>query len=56
MKSKINVVQVNPPIPSRNFDYVATRDGYEEGDPIGYGATKEDAIQNLIEVEEDSHV
>lgn len=56
MKSKINVVQINPPIPSRNFDYCATRDGYEEGDPIGHGATEEEAIQNLIEVEGDSHV
>lgn len=51
MKSKINVVQVNPPIPSRNFDYVATRDNYDEGDPVGYGATEQEAIDNLIEAE-----
>lgn len=56
MKSKINVVQINPPIPSRSFDYCATRDGYEEGDPIGYGATEEEAALKLIEVEEDNHV
>jgi hypothetical protein len=39
---------VNPPIPSRDFDWSATRDGYDEGDPIGWGRTEAAAIDNLI--------
>ena len=37
------------PIPVRRFDWEATHsDFYEEGDPIGYGKTKEEAIEDLI--------
>ena len=36
------------PIPIRNFDWSATFDGYDAGDPIGYGATEQDAINDLI--------
>jgi len=39
---------VNPPIPSRDFDWSAKRDGYDEGDPIGWGSTEAAAIANLI--------
>ena len=39
---------VNPPIPSRDFDWSATHDSYDEGDPIGWGSTKESAIDDLI--------
>jgi hypothetical protein len=39
---------VNPPIPVRDFDWSATRDGYDEGDPIGWGRAEEEAIDNLI--------
>lgn len=43
----INVSFVYPPIPDRRSDYCATRDGYEGGDPIGYGATEQAAIEDL---------
>lgn len=47
------------PIGSRNFDWSAVEDGYEPGDatddgylpgdPVGYGATEQDAIDDLKE-------
>jgi hypothetical protein len=40
-----------PPIPWRGADYCAVRDGYDEGDPIGYGETEEEAIETLISIE-----
>jgi hypothetical protein len=40
---------INPPIPNRNFDWEAVGDYYDEGDPIGYGATEKEAIDNLEE-------
>jgi hypothetical protein len=40
---------INPPIPSRNFDWEAVEDNYDEGDPIGYGKTEQEAIDNLEE-------
>lgn len=40
---------VNPPIPSRNFDWSAVLEGYEGGDPIGYGRTEALAITALQE-------
>ena len=42
----------NPPIPDRRFDWCAFRYGCEPEEPIGYGSTPEDAIQNLHEEEE----
>lgn len=41
-----------PPIPWRGADYCAIRDGYDEGDPMGYGETEAEAIAALIEREE----
>lgn len=35
------------PIPIRSFDWTATFDGYEPGDPIGYGTTEAQAIKSL---------
>lgn len=35
------------PIPLRQFDWEATEDDYEGGDPIGFGATCEEAIADL---------
>jgi hypothetical protein len=32
----------------RQFDYCATRDGYQGGDPIGYGASPALAIDDLL--------
>jgi hypothetical protein len=46
---KINISYEPKPIPMRNFDYCATFDGYEPGDPIGYGATEEAAKAELLE-------
>jgi len=42
-----------PPIPLRQFDWSAVRDGYEPGMPIGRGATEEAAIADLLEQEEE---
>jgi hypothetical protein len=39
------------PIPMRQFDWEAVRDGYEGGDPLGLGATEEEAIADLLEQE-----
>ena len=38
---------VNPPIPIRDFDWSATHDDYDEGDPIGWGSTESRAIDDL---------
>lgn len=43
-----------PPIPVRNFDWVAVLDNYDGApdaghQPTGYGCTREDAIDDLIE-------
>lgn len=37
------------PIPPRQFDWSAVTDNYEGGDPIGYGATEQEAIADLQE-------
>ena len=39
-----------PPIPLRCYDWHATEDGYEPGDPVGYGATEAEAIAELQEL------
>ena len=46
---KIETQYVNPPIPINNFDWQATYEGYDEGDPVGHGATEQAAIEDLIE-------
>lgn len=50
---KIRTEYVHPPIPDRSNDWSAVFDGYEGGDPIGWGATEKEAIQDLIEQVED---
>ena len=40
---------IYPPIPARQFDWQATLDGYEPGDPCGHGADKFDAVRDLLE-------
>lgn len=42
---------IHPPIPARCYDWQATREGYEPGDPIGYGATSHEAVADLLEQE-----
>ena len=39
---------INPPIPIRCFDWSATTDNYEPGEPISYGATEADAVEELL--------
>jgi hypothetical protein len=53
MKLKIRVEFVYPPIPQRQFDWSAALDGYEPGDPLGYGPTKWEAVRDLIDQLED---
>ena len=40
------------PIPVLNYDWIAFRDNYEPGMSIGKGATKEEAIADLLAEEE----
>ena len=37
------------PIPVRQFDWVATEDGYEPGRPLGFGETEQEAVDDLLE-------
>lgn len=52
MFSKIIIHHEFPPIPVRTFDWCATRAGWEPGDPIGWGAIPQDALQDLLDEEE----
>jgi hypothetical protein len=46
------IVRLNPkPIPNFNFDWEAWRDGHEERG-MGYGATKEMAIADFLDMED----
>ena len=49
MARKIITHNEFPPIPIRSFDWMATYDNYEPGSPIGYGATEQEAIADLVE-------
>jgi len=44
---------LRPPIPIRSFDWAAFREDYDQADPIGRGATKKEAIADLIKQEEE---
>ena len=48
----IRTQHMPPPIPDRRYDWSAVRDGYDAGDPIGRGATEQQAIDDLIEQEQ----
>lgn len=50
---KVILNHVYPPIPVRQYDWSAERDGYEPGDPLGWGETPEKAIEDLEEQERD---
>lgn len=39
-----------PPIPTRAHDWSAVTEDYEPGDPIGYGETEAEAIEDLIDL------
>lgn len=49
---KIITVYDPPPIPFRDCDYQATREGWDLGDPIGHGETPAEAIADLLQEEE----
>lgn len=51
---KIIITNDYPPIPIRKYDWSAIREGYDDGNLIGYGKTKQDAIDDLMEQETDS--
>lgn len=44
--------RVDPPIPSRQYDWQARRESYEPHDPLGCGPTEAAAIADLLEQEE----
>lgn len=48
MRQRICTEYWEKPIPLRQFDWTATFDGYDAGDPVGHGETKEEAIANLM--------
>lgn len=52
MQEQIITVQIYPPIPTRNYDWMSYRSGNEETGPFGWGATKEDAETDLLDLEE----
>lgn len=45
----ILVKYIYPPIPVRDFDYQASFEGHDEGDPIGHGSSEQAAIDDLHE-------
>jgi hypothetical protein len=45
----VKVEPVYPPIPTRNFDWMACIEGNEEDGPYGRGPTEDAAIEDLIE-------
>lgn len=51
MKKHINIhVHYDPsPTPYRTMDWHAITDDYEEGHPVGYGATPREAVVDLME-------
>lgn len=50
---KIITNHLFPPIPIRQYDWSACREGYEPGDIIGYGETERDAINDLLNQEDE---
>lgn len=45
---KIITEYVHPPIPIRHYDWSAVYEGYEPGDPIGWGPDEASAMADLI--------
>lgn len=52
---KIITDYIYPPIPLRSFDWMATTEDYDGGDPIGFGQTEDEAVADLIAQLEDWH-
>jgi hypothetical protein len=50
LKMKIRTSFEFPPVPSRDFDWCAYDDDtYEPGCPVGWGATEQAAVADLLE-------
>ena len=45
---KINVAFCLTPIPVRSFDWSAVSPDYEPGDPVGHGATQQEAVEEYL--------
>lgn len=43
-----------PPIPQRDHDWCAYRDGHEEDGNYGWGRTEAEAIADLLAIEEEN--
>ncbi|CAB4187955.1 hypothetical protein UFOVP1169_33 [uncultured Caudovirales phage] len=52
-RGKIITSFIYPPIPIRKFDWCAYRDGTEESERYGYGVTEDDAIADLLMLEDE---
>jgi hypothetical protein len=50
MTDRIITAHYQPPIPLRQFDWTAVREGREDG-PVGEGRTEAEAVENLMERE-----
>ena len=50
---RIITTQINPPVPTKQYDWEAIFEGYEPGDPIGRGPTEQAAIDDLKEEAEE---
>lgn len=48
MNRKIITSNVRPPIPIREFDWMACREGDDEFGPRGFGKTEQEAIADLL--------
>ena len=46
---KIITMFTEPPIPKRDWDWQATEEGFDMGDPVGFGKTEQEAIDDLID-------
>jgi len=46
---KIQTSYWRKPIPTDKYDWEAVDDNYEPGEPIGRGATEQEAIDDLLE-------
>lgn len=53
MARQVKTEFVYPPIPLRQFDWVAYFDGDEESGLRGWGRTEKEAIQDLYQLAED---
>jgi hypothetical protein len=52
-KSGSIIAEYSPaPIPLSEYDWRATRYDYDDGDAVGYGETERDAINDLLDKEE----